>query len=791
MKRFIRKLLVEHSVTLTVFFTVLALLGIWASRGIELKLSLTDLLPQDHPNVKKFNKLTEVVGGVGFNEILLHAEDQKSHLAVAPLIIEKLKLSPLVRGAFYQREEHFFLTHALYYMELPKLKELSESIPKKITSAKRKFFDIGLWDEDKKAEEKDVTNDEDLQKLAQRFAKMSPYLLSPDGKDLLVMVKPSFDSLDMGKNKEIVKFTEEMLRKNLPPNVTFKMSGRYYSKVRDADLMEKDMAILGVLSNVVMALILFYYFRSITAVISIFIPVVLGLSITALFTKIFIGHINIITGFLIGIISGIGSDYGIHMLWRLRLEIHEPSGSDPDPLWRTLATSGWANFVTIVSTGLCFFFMCGSSLKVFSEFGFVCGVGLTAILISKLGSFYCTSKLLRLEKIGDKKLPFSDRNLPILSSVRGFWTVLIFTFIVALMSSRVGFEFDFSKMMDHSKDVRETGRLVDLIYDRSTVPSAFAAFTREDAVGVENYIKENYVPNIVSSMVSGATLVPENQDQKLPYVKKIKVELAKISDKLIEKGTGMPAKTIRTWIDSKPFAFQDLPSYIRETLRGANENTFLIYVYPAEHLNTGAAVDRFAKMINEVGVKFPNTLVGSDAGIFNDILELIKRDGLVLLSLIFVFVGVFIFVTLRSLKEAFYCYVPFLLSMPVFIGMMGITGVKFNIFNVALLPAFIAVGIEIPIQLMQRTREIHSGFRAVRDIAVSLQLSLLTTAIGFGTLVFTRAGVLKSLGTISLMATAAIWIVGVFLQPAILERVFRESGSSPAQLDGEPVSPKY
>lgn len=196
-------------------------------------------------------------------------------------------------------------------------------------------------------------------------------------------------------------------------------------------------------------------------------------------------------------------------------------------------------------------------------------------------------------------------------------------------------------------------------------------------------------------------------------------------------------------------------------------------------------------MINEVGVKFPNTLVGSDAGIFNDILELIKRDGLVLLSLIFVFVGVFIFVTLRSFKEAFYCYVPFLLSMPVFIGMMGITGVKFNIFNVALLPAFIAVGIEIPIQLMQRTREIHSGFRAVRDIAVSLQLSLLTTAIGFGTLVFTRAGVLKSLGTISLMATAAIWIVGVFLQPAILERVFRESGSSPAQLDGEPVSPKY
>ena len=82
------------------------------------------------------------------------------------------------------------------------------------------------------------------------------------------------------------------------------------------------------------------------------------------------------------------------------------------------------------------------------------------------------------------------------------------------------------------------------------------------------------------------------------------------------------------------------------------------------------------------------------------------------------------------------------------------------------------MGIEIPIQLMQRAREIQSGKKAVRDIAVGLQLSLLTTAIGFGTLVFTRAGVLKSLGWISIMATLSIWLVGVFLQPAILDRWF-------------------
>lgn len=778
-QKFTRKLLVDYSAHLTVFFCLLAAGGIWASRNIELKLSLTDLLPQDHPNVIKFNKLTEVVGGVGFNEILLHAEDGKSHLEIAPLLVEKLKASPLVRGAFFQREEHFFLTRALYYMDEDKLKTLADNTTKEITAAKRKFFDIGLWDEENKSEKKEkeedkTFGDEQLKKIATRFDKMSPYLLSEDKKYLLVMVKPSFDSLDMGRNKEIVKHTEDVLNSSLPPTVTYKLSGRYYGKVRDSDMMEKDMAVLGVLSNVIMALILLFYFRSIAAVVSVFIPVVLGLSITALFTKIFIGHINIITGFLIGIISGIGSDYGIHMLWRIRLEMKEPSGPDPDPLWRSLQTSGWANFVIIISTGLCFFFMCGSSLKVFSEFGFVCGVGLTSILFAKLGSFYFTSKLLKLESLADKKFPFSDKELPILSSARSFWTAVVICVLVAMMSVKVGFEFDFNKMMEHSKEVRETSHMIDVIYDRSTVPSAFAAFTKEEAVAIENYLKEKYSPKIVSSIVSGATLVPENQGQKRIYVEKIKSQLGKFSNKRIEDATGLPGKAVRTWIQAEPFTFSELPSYIRETLRGANENTFLIYVYPAEHLNTGPAVDRFAHMIADVQEKFPNVLVGSDAGIFNDILDLIKHDGVILLSLIFVFVGVFIFITLRSFKEAVLCYGPFLFALPMFIGIMAITGVKFNIFNIALLPAFIAVGIEIPVQLMQRAREVKSGFKAARDLAVGLQLSLVTTAIGFGTLVFTRAGVLKSLGWISLMATFCIWISGVFLQPAILERYFKK-----------------
>ncbi len=773
--KFFRRLLVDFSAPITLVFLALALWGAYVSRNIELKLSLTDLLPQNHPGVIKFNKLTEIVGGVGYMEIVLHAEDGKSHLAIAPSLIQKFKASPLVRSAFFDREEHFFLTRALYYVDLPKLKEIQKNADRGVVNAKRRMFDIGLWDDEPQAEAAPII-DADLKNFAERVATSRPQLTSKDGKDLLLLLKPNFDSLDMERSKELVTLTETILNENIKPPVSYRLAGRYYSKVKDAEIIDHDIVVLGLLSNLVMAIILLFYFRSVRAVISIFIPVVLGLGVASLLTWAVIGHINLITGFLVGIISGVGSDYGIHMLWRLRLEQREPSGPDPDPLWRTLQTSGWANFVTIISTVLCFGFMCGSSFKVFSEFGFISAVGLSAILFSKLGSFYWTSKLLNLEEIMAKgKYPFGNRSLWLLSGQRPFLLSLAVSALLIAFSSKVGFEFDFEKMMQHSAEVGKTNHLIDEIYNRSSTPSAFATDSKERALEVEKYINKKYMPETVQSIIGGASILPDQQQEKAEVLAKMNKTLLPIKDKLLTEALGVPGKSIRSWVNATPFTFSDVPIYIQEALRGTKQAGYLIYVYPVEHLDNAKSVAKFAAFIKDVETRFPDLISGSDVGIFSDILDLVKRDGTIILLLILVFVGIFMWINLRSFTEAVLCYVPFILSLPIGIGLMALFKVEFNIFNTAILPALVAVGIEIPIQLMQRAREVKSGFKAVNDVAVSLQLSLLTTFIGFGTLVFTRAGVLKSLGWISLLSIAAIWFVGIFVQPAILERFYQRS----------------
>lgn len=773
--RFVRKLLIDFSPFFTILLSAIAVWGYFASKDIELKLSLTDLLPQDHPAVVRFQKLTDVVGGVGYVEVLLEAEDGKSHLAIAPKVVEAVKRSPLVRNAFFEREERYFLDRALYYLTIPRLLDLEQKLDSGIKAAKRRLFDIGLWDDEAKTPEKKNELDPELKKFGERTAKLSPYLLSKDGKNLLVMVKPTFDSLDMGRSKQIVAFVDEAVKKTLPSNVKYRLSGRYFGKVKDAEIIEHDIYILGLLSNAIMAVILLLYFRSVRAVISIFVPVLLGLGITAVVARYAIGHVNLITGFLVGMIAGVGSDYGIHLLWRIKLESREPSSAEPDLLWRTLLTSGWANFVTLVATSLCLFLMCGSSFKVFSEFGFIAGVGLAAILLSKMLTFYCTSRWLKLPQIMavERKYPFQGKRLPELRSTKSYYIGIAVTAVLALMASRAGFEFDFDKILEHSEEVREVDARIRAIYDRSTTPSAFAVPAKEEAVAIEKLLKEKYMPDVVGSIVSGATLVPDDQAKKAEILARVQKKVSGLTDRLLSEGTGIPAAAVRAWVAAKPFDWTTMPPYLREALRGTETSQYLLYVYPSKHLDNGPAVERFAGMVKDIESRYPAALTGSDAAIFSDILKLIERDGIILLLLIIVCLGIFLQICLRDWKHTLLSYGSFLISVPAGIGLMAIFDVKFNIFNVALLPVFLAAGVEVPVHLMQRSGEVRSGFKGVRDIAVSLQLSLLTTIVGFGILVFTRAGILKTVGWMSIFILLAGWWVGVFLHPAILERYFR------------------
>lgn len=775
---FAKKTLLSASKPLTILIALISIVGFYLGTRIELKLSLTDLLPENHPAVTKFEKLTQVVGGVGYLIVVLNAEDRKSHLEVATQIIERLGRSELVRSAFFEREQKFFINRMLYYLDLADLQKLRETIKKQISSARRSAFDLGLWDDEKKSE-KPTPIDPKLKDAAMTSARISPYLISKDNRNLLIMIKPNFDSTDLAKTRSLVEFTKTVLLEALPTQASYELTGRYYSKLVETKIVQEDIFILGSLSILLVGLILYLYLQSFSALLVVFVPVLMGLGITIGITRLCIGHINLITGFLIGIVSGLGVDYGIHLLLRLRLEHRSPSHPDPDPVWRTLLTSGHSVFIGAIAACFSFYLLCLSSFRAFSEFGFICGTGIASVFFCLISTFAALSRWFKLDKIlYTPNKPSRLFSLPILQTSFSFVSAIVLTVMLLALGTQVEFEYDFSKMLQHSKRVAYLNALVDEIYERSTAPSALAAPTKQDAVAVEDLIKHDFMPHTVQQVVSGATIIPEKQASKQTEIRKIAELIGPIKDKWLEKAMSVPAASVRKWVAAEPFTFEDLPLHLKDALRGTGQKDFLLYLYPAVPLDNALGVYQFATMMRKIENRFQQLLSGSDAVLFADILDLINHDGYTLLGLMIFSVGFFIWLNVLSFGNMFWSYVPLLIALPVGMGLMSIFGVKFNIFNIAIIPTFVAMGIDVPIHILHRAKETGSGFRAARDLSASIHLALATAGIGFGILIFARTGVLKSLGWIALMGTAGIWWVGLVLLPACLERVLRHPENS-------------
>jgi predicted RND superfamily exporter protein len=715
---------------------------------------------------------------------VLTAPDGKSHLKIAPEVLKQLEKTPLLRNASFHREQRFFVDRMLYYLETDRLKELDANIQRTIKDSRRKFFDIGLFDSDEKKEPAKPAFDNELTELAKRSARTTEFLTSPDGKHLLIMAKPSFDSTDLGLTKELVAFCEKVLKATLPPEVTYRFGERYYNKIVETQLIEGDIGILGSLSILLIMLVLLLYMRSFRALAVIFLPVFMGLGITMGITRLYIGHINIITGFLVGILSGLGVDYSVHLFLRLRLERKEPSSADPDIFWRSISSTGHSLFVGSAAAAFTFYLLSFSSFRAFSEFGFVCGTGIAAVFLCLILSFSALAKFFKADQLPIPKPLFGDRPFPMIPVPRGLALACAGTAVVMLLATQVHFQYDFEKMMKHSSQMEETSHLIDEIYQRSAVPSALSVQTKLEALEVEKAIKDKYMPSLVAEVLSGASIVPENQSEKEAIIERIRTQLAPIKDRWIEKSLGVPAAAVRNWVNAKPFKFQDMPLHLQDALRGTKNEGYLLYVYPSVPLGDAVNIAKYAGMLKAIEAQFPDLLMGSDAVIFSDILDLIRRDGSIILVVIFLSVGFFIWLNTRRLGDTVASYAPLLLALIVGMGLMAIFGVPFNILNITIIPSFVALGIDVPIHLVHRAHETGSGFKAARDMAPSINLAMGTSAIGFGILIFARAGVLRSLGEIALLGTIAIWWVGLFLLAAVLEwrlrRRSRRNSISPA-----------
>ena len=119
----------------------------------------------------------------------------------------------------------------------------------------------------------------------------------------------------------------------------------------------------------------------------------------------------------------------------------------------------------------------------------------------------------------------------------------------------------------------------------------------------------------------------------------------------------------------------------------------------------------------------------------------------------------------------------FLLGMIMFIGIMGVAGLKVNFFNIVVFPALLGMGVDDGIHYFRQYRETRGDIgQTQRDLFGTLSLTTFSTVLGYAGLMLASHPGLFTIGLLATIGLVCIWFVSLFLFPAILRLIYGNNG---------------
>ncbi|MFP2911063.1 efflux RND transporter permease subunit [Pyxidicoccus sp. 3LFB2] len=414
-----------------ILLVLLALLGVsaWGTSKLRINSNQLDLISQDLPEVKDVKQVIDMVGGSGFLMLALRSSDEAAMKSTADDIAKMLEADKEnVRNVSYKLPVEFIQQNMVLFVKTEDLVEgkrrVMAFLRDKLKRSNPFFIDLGGT----KPVELDMQDLVDKYSSVGKKSIRDDYNISTDKKMVLMLIKPMWDTTEIGKTKVYldklkgeldaysaqpgkVKLVEDYDKQSFTRDgskdgkgattIAYGFTGSYKTTVDDSFAIEESLHPVTIIALVAIFLITIVFFRKLAPTFIVVSGTVIGTIYTLGFTYATIGELNMITSILGGILMGFGIDYGIHFIFRTRLELG--AGKPYDVAIRdAFVNAGRPAAVAAIVTGGSFFVLMVSEFRGFSQFGFLAGCG---TLILGLTLFLWSAALLALAGRFNPALP--------------------------------------------------------------------------------------------------------------------------------------------------------------------------------------------------------------------------------------------------------------------------------------------------------------------------------------------------------------------------------------------------
>ncbi|MFC1609845.1 RND family transporter [Myxococcota bacterium] len=766
---------------------VATIMATFATARTQIETDLIDLLPESFESVQTLERVRENFGAFGFVTVVGTGAEPEILKQFADDAAARLSATDGVRYVDYRRARDFFLEHALFFLAKEDLETLETRLTERLEWERRKRNPLLLDIEETEPPSLDFAHLQEKYLGGQsgtgtQFSK-EVYYLDPEKRMIVLFVKPDGVESDLTYAREMVDRVQGTIADidlgAYSPDLRVVYGGAFTKRVEQHKLIAEDLTIATWVSLILVILYVTWHFRRAAAAAFLLIPLVVTLIWTYAFAAASFESLNILTAFLGAILLGLGIDHGIHLLARFYNEWPRQRSFDA-VIRHTYGETIRTVTVAAATTAVGFLGLSLSEFRAFSEMGVIAAAGMVFIIVAYLTVL--PALLAVAINLGWRPRPRSHVSASLVGGLISRRAGLVCAgLVVLLMLGFVGMQHTRfntnlralaqSELLSFRLDY-EVDRI--LGYARSPVV-LFAeddAHERAIAAAVRRRKAEGGSDSPIRFVMARSDLVPERQEEKIPAIRRIGTVLTKVRPRWLPREHRRGFALVKRMTAASSFTQQDLPreiSQLFEAPGGGEQDSFVLVFANVDVSDASQAIGFAREMRNlDLGEEHQQLSAAGEAMVMADAFEMIADEAPVVLTLTFLLVFATMWLLMGSLTDAIFAFMPAGITGIGTLGLLPVIGLELNTLNVVIVPILVGISVDGGVHMVTRHRHGYGKSSTLDYVGGAIAAALLTTSLGFGSLLLANHSGLRSLGMLAVLGLAVNLLACLVGLPAVL-----------------------
>ncbi|MFP3596181.1 MMPL family transporter [Chryseobacterium sp. SIMBA_029] len=609
--------------------------------------------------------------------------------------------------------------------------------------------------------------------ISKDFKLEDNYIVTKDGKNLLLFIDPKNKSNDTKKNEVFVdqlNTIKENINKQFKGKTELSYFGSPVIAVANAQQIKKDIQNTVIISMTVLLILLIYYFRNVFTPIIVFLPTVFSVLLALMILYFIKDKISAISLSVGAILIGITIDYALHIL------THYKHNNNIEELYKEITQPIILSSATTAVSFLCLIFVRSEALKDLGLFASI------TVFLSSVSALIIVPQLYHpKEKEGKLSTNFIDvigsypyeKNKPLIIGCSVVIIACLFGF------RHVGFNEDIGDLNYIPKDLKiseaKLEKLSDItsksIYTISYGNSEEEALTRNSQLS--SFLeKEKKDGKILSYNSLGNVVLSEKEQHKRIEIWQKFWNSAKKQQtlsELVSNGNkfGFNSSAFDNFNENlnKEYPILSLRDY--EKVKALQVSEFLSSEKGFYTVSNVVKVDEKKRDAFIKDVEKKHDALAIDRQQMNEnFLGLLKRDFNTLINYSLLAIVLTIIVFFRNFELTLLTMFPIVLTGVVTAGILYFLGLELNIFSTVVCTLVFGVGDDFSIFLTKAMQKEHTtGKNELPTYRTSIILAVFTTILSIGSLIFAKHPALHSLALVALIGMFSVIIITSTLYP--------------------------